>query len=126
MERLKKEKETLEAQKGKLYDFLERGIYDEETFIQRNVSLANRIDEIQGFIDNLIQDHEQKLQKISKEEFIERVKTVSEAYSASSSAAEKNALLKSVFKRIDYEKDTGGGDFETVFELEFYPVVDFD
>lgn len=126
LERLKKEKETLEAQKGRLYDFLERGIYDEEIFIQRNVSLANRIDETQGFIDSLIKNHEQKLQAISREEFIERVKTVSEAYFAASSAAEKNALLKSVFKRIDYEKDEGGGDFETVFELEFYPVVDFD
>ena len=81
---------------------------------------------MQWCIDNLIESHDQKLQAISREEFIERVKTVSEAYSAASSAAEKNALLKSVFKRIDYEKDAGGGDFETVFELEFYPVVDFD
>jgi len=125
LERLIKERESLEAQRNKLYDFLERGIYDEEIFLQRSAVLSGRISEAQGFIDSLIAEREKKKLRTSKDEFMSRVKTVSSAYALAESAAEKNLLLKSVFSRIDYEKNERGGDYEAVFELEFFPVVDF-
>lgn len=125
LDRLKTEKKTLEGQKGKLFDFLERGIYDEDTFIERNHNLAARIDEAQEKIDKLIARHQEQLAQISAEEFIQKVKQVREAYPLCQTNEEKNRLLKSVFRRIDYIKKEGGPGKENAFSLEIQPVVDF-
>ena len=125
LDRLKTEKKTLEGQKGKLFDFLERGIYDEDTFIERNHNLAARIDEAQAKIDKLIARHQEQLAQISAEEFIQKVKQVREAYPLCQTNEEKNRLLKSVFRRIDYIKKEGGLGKENAFSLEIQPVVDF-
>lgn len=125
LERLKNERTTLESQKGKLFDFLERGIYDENTFIERNKNLAGRIEEMQQHIENLIARHQEQAAQMSTEEFIKQVKHVQDAYGSCSTNEEKNMLLKSIFKRIDYVKKEKGPGKETAFSLDFYPVVDF-
>lgn len=125
LDRLKKEKEVLEGQKGKLFDFLERGVYDEATFIERNHNLAARIEEVQQRIEQLIVKHQERMAQISTDEFIEKVKHVQEAYWHCETNEQKNMLLKFVFKRIDYEKTEGGAGKESSFNLEFYPLVDF-
>lgn len=123
--RLQGEKATLEGQKGKIYDFFERGIYDEETFIMRNRDLAARIDEAQQHIDKLIAKHQERMSQISTAEFIDRVRHVQEAYALCQTNEEKNRLLKSVFRRIDYQKTEKGRGKEAAFDLEIYPVIDF-
>ena len=123
--RLENEQRTLESQKGKLYDFLERGIYDEETFIARSRNLAQRIEETQTHIDNLIAQHQERLSQISTDEFLDKVKHVQEAYGLCTTNEEKNALLRSIFKRIEYVKKEKGPGKESAFKLEFFPVVDF-
>lgn len=125
LQRLQNEKSTLEGQKGKLFDFLERDIYDEETFLERNRNLADRIDETQEKIDALIAKHQEQLAQISTGEFICKVKHVREAYPLCKTNEEKNALFKSVFKRIDYIKKEGGPGKENTFRLEIQPIVDF-
>lgn len=125
LERLKNERTTLESQKGKLFDFLERGIYDEDTFIERNKNLAGRIEEVQQHIENLIARHQEQAAQMSTEDFIKQVQHVQDAYSSCNTNEEKNMLLKSIFKRIDYVKKEKGPGKETAFSLDFYPVVDF-
>lgn len=123
--RLQNEKRTLEGQKGKLFDFLERGVYDEETFLERNCNLASRIDETQERIDRLIAKHQERMAQISTADFLKQVKYVQSAYARCSSNEEKNMLLKSVFRRIDYIKKEGGPGKENTFLLEIQPIVDF-
>lgn len=43
---IQKELEEIDAQQEKLYDFLERGIYDEETFVKRNKTLTDKREEL--------------------------------------------------------------------------------
>ena len=43
---IQKELEEIEAQQEKLYDFLERGIYNEETFVKRNKTLTDKREEL--------------------------------------------------------------------------------
>ncbi|TMZ39456.1 recombinase family protein, partial [Klebsiella pneumoniae] len=44
LKNLERELKELEKQKGRLHDFLERGIYDEETYLERSQNLAERIE----------------------------------------------------------------------------------
>lgn len=123
--RLQKELETLESQRDKLYDFLERGIYDDATFLTRSRKLADRIQEVQDATRKLTADHIEQQKEVDVDTLMQRVRHVKDAYSLAASAEEKNMLLKSVFKRIEYEKDEGGRGMENDFHLEFYPVTDF-
>lgn len=125
LRRLEKEKALLESQREKLYDLLERSVYNEDTFISRNLKITNKISEVQQLIDNLVSKHEERQRQVNIEEFLKRVKTVREAYAHAESAEEKNKLLKFVFNKIEYEKSVGGRGHESEFELEFHPIVDF-
>src|SRR5690606_24945387 len=62
IETLQNELKTIDAQMGKLHDLLERGIYDEETFIKRSKVLAERKEKIQ----NALLENEELLQKENK------------------------------------------------------------
>lgn len=125
MARLQKEQETLEMQREKLYDLLERGVYDDATFLTRSRKLADRLVELQDCMRNLTAAHIEQQKEVDIETLMQRVKHVRDAYGLTETAAEKNALLKTVFKRIEYEKDTGGRGHENDFHLEFFPVTDF-
>lgn len=123
--RLQKEKDALEGQKEKLYDLLERDIYDEKTFLRRNQDLAQRINQVEQSISKLTAKHDEFLNQVTVEEFLKRIQYVKEAYWHCDTVEQQNALLKSIFRKIEYEKKQGGRGKESAFSLEFYPVVDF-
>lgn len=125
LSRLQKELETLESQRDKLYDFLERGIYDDATFLTRSRNLADRIQGVHDAMQNLTAKHIEQQKEIDVDTLMQRVRHVKDAYSLAANAEEKNMLLKSVFKRIEYEKDEGGRGMENDFHLDFYPATDF-
>ena len=50
LKKLQKELKENEKQKNKLFDFLERGIYDEDTFLERSNILKIRIDDLKNKI----------------------------------------------------------------------------
>lgn len=111
---LKSELKVLDDQKGSLFDFLERKIYDEATFLERSKLLSERIQDTQ----NKITHAEAKLAEAVKLEKTEKdiIPSLQEAlklYKRSTDQQRKNMLMKSILVRIEYtkEKSQHGDDF---------------
>lgn len=126
---LEKELETLKAQLNKTYDLLERGIYDDETFLQRNETIKNKMDECSKALENIKELAAAEEQALSIENnFIPTVKSIVEGYSAIEDASMKNELLKAVIKRIEYVKETrntrGKRDIDN-FDLTVFPLIPY-
>ena len=93
-----------EKQRSKLYDLLEQEIYTPEIFTERNNTLSNKIKELNARRSEL----ENASIKISPKDAALAIKNVIDNYGNCETAEEKNKLLKSVCKSIDYSKTTGG------------------
>lgn len=100
--RLESEIKKIEKQRASLHDFLEQGIYDADTFIERSKILAVKLQAA----ETMLKETNEKLGRVQK------IKPISEAIPIleellyqydSLSPAEKNVLLKNLIKRIDYE-----------------------
>lgn len=118
---LRKDLINLETQQNKLYELLERGLYTDEVFIQRNKALAQRRQELKAAIETQEQeipktiDYQEKIHKLSQA--IEAIEN------QNISAGEKNTLLKSFIRRIEYYADNNqkGNRWKTTdFELEIF------
>lgn len=120
LKKLQRELKETEKQKGKLYDFLERGIYDDKTFLERSTVLGSRIDDLKNQIAecNLsIISYKDNLQ--AKKQVIPSLEKVLKNYSSSNDAKEQNLLLKSVLDKVLYEKSKDASKDD--FTLEVYP-----
>ncbi|MCS1351689.1 recombinase family protein [Mechercharimyces sp. CAU 1602] len=113
-------KETKE-QRNKLHDFLEKGIYDVDTFKERNQVLSRRIKKIEDQLDQIEQEiEEEKIHQKQKREVIPRLKSVLDAYRQTEEIREKNRLLKTVLEKVTYFRDpswTNQGQFEIKLHL---------
>ncbi|HHD2761476.1 TPA: recombinase family protein [Clostridium perfringens] len=108
---LKKELSLLNNQKLKLFDLLERNIYDETTFLERSKNINDRIFSINNSLCNL----EKLLKKksiSSYEEDIKLFKSVLDAYNETEDVSKRNTLLKSILYKIEYTKTEKGKDYE--------------
>lgn len=97
---IQKELEEIESQQEKLYDFLEREIYDEETFVKRNKTLTEKREELRtaynkmkSTLPNSI-NYEDKYVKLSQA--IEALKN------PDLSAKAKNDFLTAIVEKIVY------------------------
>lgn len=117
---LTKDLEKTSSQKSKLYDFLEQGIYDNNTFIERSNILANKICDINNKLSELsnLKEDYQTLQD-RKENIIPNIENVIETYSHAN-IIEKNKLLKSCLEKVEYYKPKGSRKKED-FEIILYP-----
>ncbi|MEG2869433.1 MAG: recombinase family protein, partial [Terrisporobacter sp.] len=119
LKKLEKELKENENQKNKLFDLLERGIYDEETFLERSLFITSRIKNIKNEIDKVnfeITSFNKNI--IAKQNIIPDLESVLEHY-YSSSPKEQNMLLKSVIDKVLYEKSQDC--VRDDFDLEIYP-----
>jgi len=116
---LENELKELDKQKIKLYDFLERGIYNEDVFLERSENLQLRIKETKGKLDEFKKQVKIEKPKSSRNEIIEGLKNAIELYPNISDIERKNALLKKVIKKIYYTKEpyTKQNDFKVAIEL---------
>lgn len=93
----------IKKQQSRLYDFLERGIYSEEVFLERSTILRERHEKITkelAAVESAVKTSE------TKREFATSLKKCMESLKDDNiSAAEKNTLLKKVIKRIEYSRD---------------------
>ncbi|MDU3333062.1 MAG: recombinase family protein [Clostridium perfringens] len=108
---LKKELTTLNNQRLKLFDLLERNLYDEDTFLERSKNVNDRIENITHTLKSL----EKKVKKnsyTSYEEDIKHFKNVLDAYNLTKDVSKKNNLLKSILYKIEYTKTEKGKDYE--------------
>ena len=86
-----------------MYDYLERGIYDEETFVARRTKLKNEI----ASLKNLITKKEQE--RPPQIDYQNRIVKLEDAIVALSdetlSAGTKNAFLRDIIEKIIYYRD---------------------
>ncbi|SFM46776.1 recombinase family protein [Salibacterium qingdaonense] len=117
---MEKELKELNKQKLKLHDFLERGVYDEETFLERSQNISDRMNDINTNIANaqsemeLLQERE-----AAQENIIPHVEHVLDLYQKTDDIKKKNALLKSVIEKAVYTKNKQQRLDD--FELVIYP-----
>lgn len=101
-----KESEELVRQRGRLHDFLERGIYDEETYLERSQSLATRMEETRLAIERAEKELEnEKQRKNAQHNIIPTIQSTIEMYGRTEDPAKKNALLKSILTSVEYRKE---------------------
>jgi site-specific DNA recombinase len=103
---LERELEELKKQKGKLHDFLERGIYDEETYLERSKHLAEQIETVQDSITRTTKGIEVELQREkAQKNVIPSVENVLDLYNKTEDPGKRNTLLKSVLDKAIYRKE---------------------
>lgn len=120
--RLIKEKNTIQSQINRLHDLLEQGVYDADTFIERNGLLQQKKKAIEDNIKSLNQElkKEESRQK-GAYEIIPKVENVLEVYYETQDAKEKNQMLKSVLNKVIYTKEQAGAKYQKSFKVEIYP-----
>ena len=115
LKELEKELTTLNDQKNKLFDFLERGLYTEDIFIERSKNLNERISAIESNINNIQIKLDRSQIKYNKE-FIYKIDNVIDAYKTIDDIKTKNMLLREIVVTIEYFKSQTqrNDDFEIV------------
>lgn len=100
-----KELEKIKSQKNKLYDLLEQGIYSSEVFVERSEILDNKK---QALEKELARIKSEKISESDIKKALLQMKYVIDTYNQSMSISEKNTLLKSIIKKIEYERTERG------------------
>ncbi len=114
----------LEKQLDGLHDFLEQGVYDTDTFLERSRVLAARIREAQEHLSAV--ENEVALESAreeSRKNIIPKVEHLLAVYNELPDARSKNELLKGVLEKVVYTKDKGfrDGAAPDDFELVLFP-----
>ncbi|MDF9841865.1 MULTISPECIES: recombinase family protein [unclassified Paenibacillus] len=117
---LQNELKELENQRGKLFDFLERGIYTEEVFMERSQEISKRIAATNEGITRVQKDLDLELtRKEAKSKIIPIAESVVKSYYQTDNPMNRNALLKSVLNKVVYKK--GPTQSKEQFELFLHP-----
>lgn len=111
-----KEIEKIRSQQNKLYDLLEQGIYSTEVFVERSGILNNKK---QALEKELIKVKSEKVTEADIKEHLLRMKFIIYAYNRSMSIKEKNTLLKSIIKKIEYERTERGNKGSFKIAIQF-------
>ena len=105
---LEKESQELNKQKNNLHDFLERGIYDVDTYLERTQILSKKTDENKNAISNVLALIEnEKHIDINYNDLMPNIKAVLDNYAKTDDIQLKNYLLKSIIEEIIYFKEKG-------------------
>jgi len=116
LEANKKELEDLTVQLQRIYELTEQGVYSSEDFVTRSQNNADRRAAAEEARSELEQRLERQREVLANRATIApRIRHVLDAYPLAETAAEKNALLRSVLERVVYSKSTrerwsGGSD----------------
>lgn len=106
IERLEKELGELEKQKNRLHDFLERKIYDEDTYLERSRNLSDRIENTRLSIQTARDELEKELQReLNQKDIIPRLENVLELYTKLDDPLQKNQLMKTILESAVYKKE---------------------
>jgi len=113
---------ALTKQKGNLYDLLEQGVYTQDVFLERSRILAARITDAEKLVKTL-GEHlaAQRQAELTKKSLVPQIQNVLDVYDSLETAAQKNALLKSVLDHVIYSKTVGGQWKESDLQLFIFP-----
>lgn len=93
----------LEKQKERLYDFLERGLYDDETFRHRMAAVTAKIETAHRKLSSLL---EKEKTAEEKKQFRTTLQKCIDALSDPESSPEEiNKLLKTIILRVNYSRE---------------------
>lgn len=112
----------VDGQRDRLHDFLEQGVYDTATYLERNQKLLAELTQLRSrrqAIETEIRNARTAEQ--AKLEVIPRVSAVLEAYRMTNSIPDQNGLLKSVLHRAKYNKEKWQQ--RDQFELTLHPLI---
>lgn len=126
IEKAKNDLDKLKMQVSNAYDFLEQGIYDKETFFQRNKILSERIAKAEETLQQRKTELENEREREkSFQTIIPKVEHLLEVYDTLSSPQEKNDLLRDVLEKVVYTKEKGkkNGGTPDSFEITIYPKI---
>ena len=117
---------TLTQQLSKARDALERGVYDDNEYIERRRELNERIHQAEAdltAIQNVAST--EKLREENRVNIIPRVEKVLAVYHELPTPEAKNDLLKSVLEKVEYTKEKSGRWHASPedFEIELFPIL---
>ncbi|WP_346961983.1 recombinase family protein [Clostridium sp.] len=117
---LERELNTLNEQKLKLFDFLERGIYTEDVFLDRSKNIDDRIKITSEGIKSLRDIVEKESRKVKKQDIV-KFKKLLDGYKKTNDIKLKNKSIKSLVYGIEYTKDKRGKDFKIALSHRLLP-----
>ena len=126
IENLKKKLSTLKTQISNIYDLLEQGIYDIDTFTERSSTLKNQITEIETKINTQEKEYEKEKQIINAHEIIvPKIHGILESYDKMDTITEKNNALCSILEKVTYIKTSRRKKDSTqdTFQITIFPKV---
>ena len=122
--KLEQELSTLSRQREKLYDLLERGVYDADTFLNRREVITVRIQEAEqnrkAIAGELVREQRRET---NHREIIPKVEHLLEVYGTLTPAG-KNFMLKEVLEKVVYRKDPESRwSHSDDFKIDLFPKV---
>ena len=102
---LEKALDVVDRQTANAYDLVEQGVYSTEVFLSRSQELSRRRDELNQRVTSVTEEL-MRYERFDADssQLLPKLRHVLDAYRASASAEEKNALLKSVLDHVTYTK----------------------
>lgn len=124
LQKIQAEITTLKKQSNNIYDLLEQGVYDTETFLERSKHINSRIAQEEESKAKL--EAEIKLERLreeSKQSIIPKVEKLLDVYDSLATPRAKNEMLKEVLEKVVYIKNNGGRWHYSPddFEITLYP-----
>ena len=113
---LEREQRQLKNQKSRLYDLLERGVYDIDTFTERSQNITSRLNSLQKECESLAR--QQAAASSNLKNVIRKYENVLKLYNHST-PAQKNRLLKTVIKSGTYYKAKDWSPKQFALQLNF-------
>jgi chromosome segregation ATPase len=115
---------TLQTQRNSLFDLLEQGVYNKETFLERSRILAAKTAETEAALAEAAEQLETEKKLAEKQlSILPRVERVLELYDRLETPKEKNDLLKEVLQKVVYNKTTGSRWIPSDMMLAVFPRV---
>lgn len=111
---------SLNSQKSKLHDLLEKGVYDIPTFLERSSILVDKIKKSEAILEEKREQLKEVEYAPPMKEAVPLLKKLLFDYDALS-VAEKNEMFKQLIKRIIYShtKEQKGNEFSLVIEWRY-------
>ncbi|MCL2772143.1 MAG: recombinase family protein [Oscillospiraceae bacterium] len=125
LNRIKSGLKELEKQSENIHDLLERGVYDVQTFLDRQKVIAEKTETLkkeQKECEKSI--NLQKEKSSNKNNLLPKIHKVMDIYPKLQTPKQKNELLKEVIEKVVYTREKGGRWINPEdFEIELYPKI---
>lgn len=121
LQKLNEQMEELKKQESKQYELLEKGIYSDDKFLERNKLLLTEMDELKSQIYKAKRDMPKEIDYADK--IVKLKKAIKGLKSDEMSVVAKNKLLKAIIDRIEYELVSYEGRGKVVYKLHVFLLI---